>query len=189
MPKLITEEDVFAAKKAGKDCIEIESNTIITPLARDAVKSSSMSFTIGAQNKQTASKEAARPPFGVSKGPIAIGADHGGFELKNVLASFLRSEGYTVNDLGCFSPDPVDYPDVAHLVAETVAKNDAAFGIIIDGAGVGSAIVANKVPGIRAACCNDLFNAANSREHNGANVLTLGGRIIGEGLAKKIVLT
>ncbi|RMD95692.1 MAG: RpiB/LacA/LacB family sugar-phosphate isomerase, partial [Calditrichaeota bacterium] len=84
---------------------------------------------------------------------------------------------------------PVDYPDFALAVAEAVANGEAQFGIIIDGAGIGSAMVANKVPGVRAACCNDLFTAMNSREHNGANVLTLGGRVIGEALAKKIVLT
>ncbi|MDQ7054896.1 MAG: ribose 5-phosphate isomerase B [candidate division KSB1 bacterium] len=120
---------------------------------------------------------------------MAIGADHGGFELKQILVPHLKSLGYQVQDVGTHSPDPVDYPDIAQAVAEKVAGGAVQWGIIIDGAGIGSAMVANKVPGVRAACCNDLFSAFNSREHNGANVLTLGGRIIGDALAKKIVET
>ncbi|MFQ5633459.1 MAG: RpiB/LacA/LacB family sugar-phosphate isomerase, partial [bacterium] len=128
MPRLITEEHVLAAKKAGKSSIAIESDTIITHLARDAAKSNNITFSIGVQNKETAAQTSLHPSLKASKGPIAIGADHGGFDLKNVLTAFLRSKGYTVNDLGCFSADPVDYPDIAHSVAESVAKNDAAFG-------------------------------------------------------------
>ena len=120
---------------------------------------------------------------------IAIGADHGGYVLKERLAEWLRSKGWDVRDCGTRSADPVDYPDVAHAVAMLVAAGVCANGIVIDGAGIGSAMVANKVPGVRAALCYDLSSARNSREHNHANVLTLGARLIGEGLAQDIVET
>lgn len=118
---------------------------------------------------------------------VVIASDHGGFELKQGLVSFLRDAGYDVVDYGVSAPDPVDYPDMAHLVAQAVAVDPNALGIVVDGAGIGSAITANKVPGVRAAPCYDTFTARNSREHNNANVLTLGGRVIGIGLAQEIV--
>jgi deoxyribose-phosphate aldolase len=118
---------------------------------------------------------------------IAIGADHGGFDLKQQLAEHLRSRGYSVLDCGATSRDPVDYPKIAHAVAQRVAAGEATAGIIIDGAGIGSAMVANKVAGVRAALCYDLSSARNSREHNDANVLTLGARLIGPDLATQIV--
>jgi ribose 5-phosphate isomerase B len=120
---------------------------------------------------------------------IILGADHGGFELKEDLKLFLKEAGYVFVDFGTHSLEPVDYPDIALLVAEAVASNPQSLGILVDGAGIGSAIVANKVPGIRAAVCNDLFTARNSKEHNDANVLALGGRVIGKGLAREIVST
>lgn len=121
---------------------------------------------------------------------IAIGSDHGGFELKEHLKSFIRvTFRYDVVDYGCHSPEAVDYPDYAFLVAAAVAEGDFPLGIMIDGAGLGSSMVANKLPGIRAAVCNDIFAARNSRAHNKANVLTLGARIIGVGLAEEIVKT
>ncbi|MBU6428343.1 MAG: ribose 5-phosphate isomerase B [Cyanobacteria bacterium REEB65] len=118
---------------------------------------------------------------------IVIGSDHGGFALKRDLVSFLAEQRHAVTDLGTHGESPVDYPDFAILVAAAVAHREADFGIIVDGAGIGSSIVANKFPGIRAALCNDLFAARNSREHNNANVLTLGARVIGIGLAQEIV--
>ena len=118
---------------------------------------------------------------------IIIGADHGGFPLKEELKKHLQSQGHLYDDVGAFSTEPCDYPDIALLVGLEVAKNDQTLGIIIDGAGVGSCMAANKVPGVRAACCNDLYNARNSREHNHANVLTLGSMVIGPGLMKQIV--
>ncbi|MEM3342287.1 MAG: ribose 5-phosphate isomerase B [Thermoplasmata archaeon] len=121
------------------------------------------------------------------KQKVIIGSDHGGFELKQHIAEYLKKEGYEVIDMGCHSQEPVDYPDIAFLVAQGVANSKDTFGIMIDGVGVASAIVANKVMGIRAACCWDLFSANNAREHNNANVLTLGGRMIGKGLAEAIV--
>ncbi len=119
---------------------------------------------------------------------IAIGSDHGGFALKEQLKTFLKNEmHYDVVDFGTHSTDAVDYPDFAFLVAAAVAEGRFATGIILDGAGLGSSMVANKLPGVRAAVCNDLFAARNARAHNQANVLTLGARIIGDLLAQEIV--
>lgn len=118
---------------------------------------------------------------------IAIGADHGGFPLKERIAFRLREAGWDVVDCGTHSTESVDYPDFAHDVAIKVSSGECKWGIVIDGAGIGSAIVANKVPGVRAALCYDISSARNSREHNHANVLTLGAGLIGEGLAWQIV--
>ncbi len=119
--------------------------------------------------------------------PIAIGADHGGYALKERLAFRLREAGHEVVDCGTHSHESVDYPDFAHAVAQKVALGECGVGVIIDGAGIGSAMVANKVPGVRAALCYDLSTARNSREHNHANVLTLGAGLIGDGLAWQLV--
>jgi ribose 5-phosphate isomerase B len=118
---------------------------------------------------------------------IALGADHGGYRLKEALAGFLRERGWRVEDCGTHGTEAVDYPDFAHAVAERVASGACRWGIVVDGAGIGSAMVANKVPGVRAALCYDLSSARNSREHNHANVLTLGAGLIGEALARQIV--
>ena len=118
---------------------------------------------------------------------VAIGADHGGWQLKDVIGRTLAEAGYAVHDCGTNGPEAVDYPDIAHAVARLVADGTCRWGIILDGAGIGSSIVANKVPGVRAAVCHDLSSARNSREHNHANVLTLGARFVGEGLAIEIV--
>ena len=120
---------------------------------------------------------------------VAVGADHGGFGLKQTLAAHLGELGYEAVDCGTHSTDSVDYPDFAHEVARRVASADCQWGIVIDGAGIGSCMAANKVPGVRAALCYDLSSAKNSREHNLANVLTLGAGLIGENLAKQIVRT
>jgi deoxyribose-phosphate aldolase len=118
---------------------------------------------------------------------IAIGADHGGFELKAVLAAHLRQAGHQVEDVGTSSHEAVDYPVFARAVADAVSQGRADVGIMIDGAGIGSSMVANKVPGVRAALAYDVSSARNSREHNNANVLTLGAALIGAGLARQIV--
>jgi deoxyribose-phosphate aldolase len=118
---------------------------------------------------------------------IAIGADHGGFELKAMLVAHLQGAGYQVSDVGTSSNEAVDYPIFARAVAEAVSGGTADVGIMIDGAGIGSCMAANKVPGVRAAMAYDLSSARNSREHNDANVLTLGAGLIGAGLAKQIV--
>jgi len=118
---------------------------------------------------------------------IAIGADHGGFELKATLSAWLREQGHDVYDVGTSSNEAVDYPVFARKVAEAVAGGRAQRGVMIDGAGIGSCMVANKVPGIRAAMAYDLSSARNGREHNDANVLTLGAGLIGANLARQIV--
>lgn len=118
---------------------------------------------------------------------IAIGSDHGGFDLKEELVAKLQDAGHDVVDCGTYSHESVDYPEFAHTVARRVADGSCHWGIIVDGAGIGSAMVANKVPGVRAALCYDLSSARNSREHNHANVLTLGAGLVGPGLAWQIV--
>ena len=120
---------------------------------------------------------------------VAIGSDHGGFELKEILKTTLTDLGYDVRDAGAYNKGSVDYPDFAHEVARLVSAGKAWRGIMIDGAGIGSCIVANKVPGIRAGMAYDYSSAVNSREHNDTNVLTLGAGMIGINLAKQIVKT
>lgn len=118
---------------------------------------------------------------------VAIGADHGGFELKETLKAELSALGFDAIDVGTHSKEPVDYPDIAHAVANLVNAGRAERGVIIDGAGIGSCIVANKIPGIRAGLAYDYSSAVNSREHNNTNVLTLGAGLIGVNLAKQIL--
>ena len=118
---------------------------------------------------------------------VAIGADHGGFELKEILKKDLVEGGYELIDVGTTSKEAVDYPDYAHEVARLVASGKAWRGVMIDGAGIGSCMVANKVSGVRAAMAYDYASASNSREHNDANVLTLGAGLIGVALAKQIL--
>ena len=120
---------------------------------------------------------------------VAIAGDHGGWRMKDHIGAWLTENGYAVRDCGTDSDDAVDYPDFAHAVAKLVADGSCKWGIVVDGAGIGSAMAANKVPGVRAANCHDLSSARNSREHNYANVLTLGARFIGDGLALDIVRT
>lgn len=124
-----------------------------------------------------------------SPGGIAVGADHGGYSLKQKLATHLGDQGFVVVDCGTHGAESVDYPDFAHEVARRVSVGECALGIIVDGAGIGSSMVANKVPGVRAALCYDISSARNSREHNHANVLTLGAGLVGENLARQIVDT
>lgn len=130
------------------------------------------------------------PQAGTSvKRVVAIGADHGGFEMKEALKPELSSLGFEIQDMGTNSKEAVDYPDFAHAVAQAVSSGKAWRGIMIDGAGIGSCIVANKVPGVRAGMAYDYSSAVNSREHNDTNVLTLGAGLIGINLAKQIVKT
>jgi ribose 5-phosphate isomerase B len=128
------------------------------------------------------------PKVGTSK-IVALGADHGGFKMKEMLASHLVGKGYQVIDCGTNGTEAVDYPDFAFAVAEKVSKGYAWRGIVVDGAGIGSCMTANKVSGVRAAMCYDYATAVNSREHNDANVLTLGAGLIGDALARQIVDT
>ncbi len=118
---------------------------------------------------------------------IALGSDHAGFELKEDLRVCLAAEKIEFLDLGTYSEDPVDYPDIGALVAQTVSRGEVSRGVLVCGSGIGMSIVANRFPGVRAALCQDLFTARVCREHNDANVLVLGGRVIGKGLAREIL--
>lgn len=120
---------------------------------------------------------------------VAIGADHGGFALKQQLVEFLRQEGHDPIDVGTNSTDAVDYPDYAVKVGEEVRTGRADLGVMVDGAGIGSAMTLNKLDGILAAVCNEIYVTRNSRAHNGANVMTLGSMVVGPGLAKELVKT
>jgi len=144
---------------------------------------------LGSSKRESVSAAPAPQVVTSGKKIVAIGADHGGFELKELLKKDLATLGFEVNDVGTNSKDAVDYPDFAHAVAQAVGTGKAWRGIMIDGAGIGSCIVANKVPGVRAGMAYDYSSAVNSREHNDTNVLTLGAGLIGPNLAKQIVKT
>ena len=120
---------------------------------------------------------------------LAIGSDHGGFQLKEIIKKHLAEQQISVKDFGTYTTESVDYPDISKSVAQAVADGQYDRGIIVCGTGIGVSIAANKVKGIRAALCHDVFSAQMSREHNNANVLTLGERVIGPGLALMIVDT
>ena len=143
----------------------------------------------GASSASAAPAAAAGTAGARARPSVAIGADHGGVGLKAVIAKRLKELGHDVADVGTNSTDPVDYPDFAEMVARMVGEGRAAFGIMIDGAGIGSCMAANKVARVRAAMCYDVTTAVNAREHNFANVLTLGAGLIGERLALTIVET
>jgi ribose 5-phosphate isomerase B len=154
---------------------------VLTPLARDEAERRGLLI------KEVAAKDAMRT-FAVEK-IVAIASDHGGFQLKEKLKPLLEQLGLVAEDFGTFEEKPVDYPDMALLVAEAVMSGRAARGIIVDGAGIGSCMAANKVPGVRAALCYDKASARNSREHNNANVLTLGGRLLDSATALEVAAT
>ena len=118
---------------------------------------------------------------------IAIGADHNGFELKNIICEFLKDKKVEYKDFGTYSREPVDYPDIAKIVAEAVARGEFDRGILICGTGLGMAIAANKVRGIRAATCHDVYSAERSRKSNNCQIMTMGAQIIGSELAKMLV--
>lgn len=139
---------------------------------------------LGSNPNPTPQPQAAAAP---AKKLVVIGSDHGGFDMKEALKPEIAKLGYEVLDAGTHSKDAVDYPDFAHEVASLVGSGRAWRGIMIDGAGIGSCIVANKVPGVRAGMAYDYSSAVNSREHNDTNVLTLGAGLIGLNLAKQIV--
>lgn len=173
--RVITEADVREAAKTGR-ALGVVPGAVVTPAARDLARSLGISLT---------ETESGLP----SRRVVALGADHGGFPLKELLKGPLAELGYEVLDLGTCDTDAVDYPDFAVAVANAVAQGSAWRGIMIDGAGIGSSMAANKVRGVRAALCYDLTTAQNAREHNDANVLTLGGTLIGTRLAVDIVRT
>jgi ribose 5-phosphate isomerase B len=187
----VTETDVAVIPAGGT--LEIQPGALVSPLAREAAANRGISVVEGAAGPAQASAVpagASRPnPVTPEARTVALGADHGGYELKEMLKSHVRELGYSVIDCGTDSTDSVDYPDFAFAAAQLVAQGRAWRGILVDGAGIGSCMAANKVPGIRAAMCYDEATAVNSREHNDANVLTLGAGMIGPQLGRQIVQT
>jgi ribose 5-phosphate isomerase B len=123
------------------------------------------------------------------KTDLMIGADHAGFELKELILKILSAKGIRWEDVGTFNDESVDYPDFAFKVAQAVSKGLVKTGILICGTGIGMSIAANRWPGVRAALCNDLYSVRMARAHNNANILAMGGRVVGSGLAREIVLT
>ncbi|HET7091156.1 MAG TPA: ribose 5-phosphate isomerase B [Anaerolineae bacterium] len=181
---LITEQAVAGVERGGR--ISVPPGALVTPLARQIALERNIALVETPSPRRQA---IARPATAPERRTVAIGADHGGFALKETLKAFLEEMGYTSVDCGTHSSDPVDYPDYALAVAELVSSGRAWRGIVVDGAGIGSCMAANKVPGVRAAMCYDQATAVNSREHNDANVLTLGAGLIGATLAKQIAKT
>lgn len=173
---LLTELDLRGLEPGSR--VRISAGTKLTPLAADIVKDNDIQLI--ERTPRTSS---------VIVRSVAIGADHGGFNYKESLKAFLADLGVSVRDFGTDSTEAVDYPDIASEVAKCVASGHAECGILIDGAGIGSAMAANKVPGVRAAACYSTALASNSREHNGANVLTLGSGQISPEEARSIVET
>jgi len=186
-PKVITERDVRRAASNGARELDA-TGAVITPSARDAAARSGV--TLKGKKPDDPPAQAPAPPRPLAaRQRIAVGADDGGVALRDAIAARLRELGHDVTDHGTTGTSPVDYPDYATAVARAVASGGAQIGIMVDGAGIGSCMTANKVPGIRAAMCYDVTTAQNAREHNNANVLTLGGGLIGTRLALAIVET
>lgn len=171
---VITEDDVRGLESGA--VLRIGEDARLTPLAADIVNEKKIEIV---RRTSRRGSKASRL--------IAIGADHGGFKMKEELKTFLTGLGHRVHDFGTNSEDAVDYPDFAHAVARAVSNGSSELGIVIDGAGVGSAMTANKVPGVRAAACYSVVVARNSREHNGANVLSLGSKTIDSKEMREIV--
>ncbi len=184
--KLITEKTVVDFFNQGKTEIEIDKNTIVTPSARDKALQLKIKFIEKGETPQKFTYPLRPEPKAEGKKIVAIASDHAGFKLKEELKKFIADLGYSVLDLGTNSETAVDYPDFAYAVAYAVSSGKAWRGVMIDGTGVASSIVANKVPGVRAVSCYNEFTARMSREHNDANVLTIGARVIGSELARQI---
>jgi len=190
MPRaLISEQSVREAVSRGEKRIVVPEGSIVTPLAASLI--TQLGLTVlqdrpkaGTPLQATGTPEVAKVQTG---NVVVIGSDHGGFSMKEALKPYISNLGYVVRDVGTKDETPCDYPDFAYAVARTVASGEAWRGIMIDGAGIGSCIVANKVPGIRAANCHNEFVARNSREHNDTNLLTLGSRVVGIEVCKEIV--
>ena len=172
----VTSEDV---PRSGE--LRVPAGTIFTPSARELAEARAIRIV--------ELREGQAAPAAPPEKTIALGADHGGFRLKETLKPLLASLRLEIHDVGVFDEKPADYPDIAQKVAELVARGEARRGVIIDGAGIGSSIAANKVSGIRAALCYDRASARNSREHNDANVLTLGARLLTASQAEEVLRT
>ncbi len=185
---LISEQTVLDAARNKQKSIAVDPSAIVTNAAYDRAKQLGVTIVL----KKAGTESKATPATGLpavksgSQSIVAIGSDHGGFAMKEILKPHIESLGYKVVDLGTYTEEACDYPDFAYAVARMVSLGQASRGIMIDAVGVASAMVANKVKGIRAACCTDDFSARSSREHNDANVLTLGGRVLGIELAKAL---
>jgi len=162
---VITEDDVRALPEGAR--LRVAEAARLTPLAADIVRERRIELVRRATRRGAHARRI-----------VAVGADHGGYPMKEELKKLLAELGHRVRDFGTNSTDAVDYPDFAHAVARSVSEGEADLGVVIDGAGVGSAMTANKVPGVRAAACYSVKVAVNSREHNDANVLTLGSGTI-----------
>jgi len=171
---VITEDDVRGLEEGAR--LRVAENARLTPLAADIVRERRIELVRRRPRRGTRAEKI-----------IAVGADHGGFKMKEELKQLLAELGHRARDFGTHSADAVDYPDFAHAVARAVSEGSADLGIVIDGAGVGSCMTANKVPGVRAAACYSVKVAVNSREHNDANVLTLGSGTINPQEMREIV--
>ena len=186
---MVTEDDVLAAESEGQ--LLVPADALVTPLARDTALERRVELVRGAaaaSPRQASDAPRTDESAGAStERTVAVGADHGGYALKELLKAHITELGYEVTDCGTHDTSSVDYPDYAYAVASLVSEGQARWGIVVDGAGIGSCMAANKVPGVRAAMCYDHATALNSREHNDANVLTLGGALIGSSLARQIV--
>ena len=187
MKPLVTAADLERVPQNGE--LTVTEDTLITPLAREEAERRGIKFRVASAREHESSSRESSGESSPEKSAlvVAIGADHGGFELKQQLKGHLRDWGYQVLDLGTGSAEAVDYPDFAEAVGNAVARGEAWLGIVLDGAGIGSSIAANKVPGVRAALCYDRATARNSREHNDANVLTLGAKLLAPEAAREIV--
>jgi ribose 5-phosphate isomerase B len=170
---------IIAAEVPASGELRVATGTIVTPSARD------LAHDRGVQIVEVPEDQIDRSVS--PEKTIALGSDHSGFALKEQLKPIFEELGLRVNDIGVHEEKPADYPDIARQVAEMVARGEALRGVILDGAGIGSCIVANKFPGIRAALCYDKASARNSREHNDSNVLTLGGRLLTRSQAEDVL--
>jgi len=175
--RFVTAQDIQSLPEGS--ILDLPEGAILTDLAREWIEKKKIKIVWGQPKVNTA------PP----KVRIALGSDHGGYNMKEALKKVLNELGESYIDHGTRSTESVDYPDFAHAVARAVAIGQAELGIILDGAGIGSAMAANKVPGIRAAACYDVATARNSREHNDANVLTLGAGLISTEIMIEVVRT
>jgi len=181
--EIITEADARVIDVGAT--VELTAGGHVTPLARDTLSARRVTVVRAGSIDETLAANLA-PTSDIRR--LTIGADHTGLAIKRALVNYLRGRGVAVVDVGTNTTDPVDYPDIAGAVARSVARGEADAGIAIDGAGIGSAIAANKVRGVRAALCLNETMARYSREHNGANVLTLGSSLIdGPDAATRIV--
>jgi ribose 5-phosphate isomerase B len=185
--RVISERHVLDADARGERTLVVPKNALITALARDTARDKGISFASEINAPPTEGCGCPNEPGAATVSVVAIGSDHGGFDLKADVTKHLREKGIDVIDVGTHSSASCDYPDFAYAVSRIVIEGRAPLGIMIDGAGIGSAMVCNKVPGIRAACAYNEFTAWNSRAHNNANLLTLGSRTLGIEVCKRIV--